>query len=122
VGSINKLKKSKASRMARVRYKLRKVSLAGARARVCVFRSLKHIHAHIVDDSSGKVLCGCSSVSSKIDKNGDKKAVAKSVGIELGKIAKEKGIDKICFDRGRHLYHGRVKSLADGIREQGIAF
>ena len=122
MGSIAKLKKRKILRKSRVRYKMRKVALSGARARICVFRSLKHIYAHLIDDSTGKVLLGCSSVSSKIDKSGDKKVVAKSVGVELGKIIKKRGIDEVCFDRGRHLYHGRVKSLADGVREQGIAF
>jgi large subunit ribosomal protein L18 len=93
----------------------------GQKPRVSVFRSLKHIYAQIIDDSGHVTLASFSSLSLK-DNEGDKKAIAKKVGIELGKLAASKAIKDVFFDRGRYLYHGRVRALADGLREGGLNF
>lgn len=111
-----RLKQQRKRRTFRVRNGLRS---KGEFPRVSVFRSLKHISAQIIDDSEHKTLVSFSSRHLK-DVKGDKKAIAKTVGAELGKLAKDKGIGKVFFDRGRFLYHGRVKALADGLRESGL--
>ena len=103
-------------RLSRVRFRVKSVCKS---PRVAVFRSLKHIYAQIIDSTNGSVLAGCSSLERKAIK-GDKKNMAKSIGLELSKRAKDKGINKLVFDRGRYLYHGRVQSLADGLRDGGI--
>ena len=87
--------------------------------RVSVFRSLKHMYAQIIDDAAHKTLISCSSVELK-DLSGDKKSVARLVGATLAERAKKAGITAVIFDRGSYLYHGRVKSLAEGLREGGI--
>lgn len=87
--------------------------------RVSVFRSLKNIYAQLIDDSSGKTIVSSSSIVLQNTK-GDKKAIARVVGLELAKQAKEKNISTAIFDRGRFLYHGRVQALAEGLREGGL--
>lgn len=103
-----------ARRVLRVRYKL-----STSMPRVSVFRSLKHIYAQIIDMNEGKTVVSCSSLEVK-GLNGDKKSVARSVGLELAKRATDKGIKAVVFDRGGYLYHGRVKELAEGLREGNI--
>lgn len=105
----------KKRRAMRVRSRLQK----GVVPRVIVFRSLKHISGQIVDDSAGTTLVGCASFQLK-DVAGDKKVVAHAVGQELAKRAKEKGIDRVIFDRGPYKYHGRVQAFAQGLREGGV--
>ena len=96
------------------------------RPRVSVFRSAKHIYAQAIDDSNGKTLASVSSLSQAVKKeikgNGGNKEAAQKLGELFGKELKEKGIESILFDRNGYLYHGRVQSLADGIREAGIKF
>ena len=87
--------------------------------RVSVFRSLKHIYAQLIDDNQQKTLASCSTLELKKEK-GDKKTVAHNIGLALAKKAKDLGITEAIFDRGRFLYHGRVKALAEGLREGGI--
>jgi len=87
--------------------------------RVSVFRSLNNIYAQIIDDNAHLTLVSCSSLELK-DLKGDKSAVANAVGKELASRAKNKGISAAVFDRGRFLYHGRVKALAEGLREGGL--
>lgn len=91
------------------------------RPRLAVFRSLKHISAQIIDDSTGTTLVSASSLEKGLKADGNAEG-AKSVGKELAKRAKEKGIAKVVFDRGGFQYHGRVASLADGAREGGLEF
>lgn len=67
-----------------------------------------------------KTLASCSSI--ELDVKGDKSEIAKAVGLELAKRAKEKNIEKIAFDRGSFLFHGRIKALAEGMREGGLSF
>ncbi len=95
------------------------------RPRLAVFRSLKHIYAQIIDDSSGRTLVAASTVDpdvrSKVKSGGNKQA-AESVGAVLGTRALEKGIKQIAFDRRHYKYHGRVRALADAIRKAGLEF
>jgi len=111
-----KIKLRTCSRKLRVRERLKNNA---SLPRLTVFRSLKNISAQIVDDHMRKTLVSCSSLELK-NLSGDKKTIAKSVGKELGKRAIEKGIKEVVFDRGSYLYHGRVKSLAEGLREGGL--
>ena len=120
--SIEKRKAQRTTRRSfRVRNKLRRINRAGL-LRVTVFRSNKNISAQIIDDSQQTTLA--SFCSSRLEKAaGDKKAVAHQVGVELGKLAQERKVsNKVFFDRGSYLYHGRVKALADGLRERGLEF
>ncbi len=87
--------------------------------RVSVFRSLRHIYAQVIDDSIGKTLVSCSSLDLE-NLSGDKKAIAQAIGFELAKRAQNKGITTAVFDRGSFLYHGRVKALAEGLRDGGL--
>ena len=103
------------------------------RPRLSVFRSLKHIYCQIIDDTAvdkygricGKTLVACStlnpSIRSKIKYGGNIES-AKLVGEEIARLAKEKGITKVAFDRGGYKYHGRIKALADAARKAGLEF
>ena len=84
-----------------------------------VYKSLKHMHAQVIDDYAQKTLIG---LSTQAIKKGTKMEKAKALGKELADKAKEKGIKKIVFDRGKFKYHGRVKALADAAREGGLEF
>ncbi len=102
-------------------------SLSGttARPRLSVFRSARHIYAQIIDDLTGVTLVAAGTLSPEIkDKLGSLKKMdaAKEVGKLLADKAKGKGIDKVVFDRNGFLYHGRIKSLADSCRENGLVF
>ncbi len=112
---------------ARLRRKMRiRKRLKGdaERPRLSVFRSAKHIYAQIIDDERGVTLMSASSLAKEIrDRIGDfedKKSIAKEVGKLIAAKAKAHGIEKLAFDRGGYRYHGRVKALADGVREAGI--
>jgi large subunit ribosomal protein L18 len=107
---------------ARVRTK---VSGTPERPRLCVYRSLAHIYAQVIDDGSGKTLASASSVDSETKKNlkgGGNIASAKVIGKIIADRAKSAGISKVVFDRGGYKYHGRVKALADAAREAGLQF
>lgn len=115
-----KIAKRTSRRAFRVRNKLRSINRAG-RLRVSVFRSHRSIAAQIIDDAQQKTVLSFSSVQLTAPE-GDKTAVAKLVGLELGKRAIAQNIAEVVFDRGSYLYHGRVKALADGLRESGMQF
>jgi large subunit ribosomal protein L18 len=115
----NKKIRIRAERRA-YRVRNRQVS-RGIKPRISVFKSLNHIYAQIIDDKAQSTLVSFSSLSLKKEA-GDKKAIAQTVGLELGKKALEKGIKEVFFDRGNYLYHGRIKSLAHGLRESGLVF
>jgi large subunit ribosomal protein L18 len=104
----------------------RKVAGTAERPRLTVFRSLNHIYAQLVDDLTGHTLLSVSSrdgeVQSEVKAAKGKVGGAKAVGKRLAVKAKEKGIQRVCFDRGGYLYHGRVKAVADGAREGGLNF
>jgi len=98
-----------------------KISGTGSTPRLCVFRSNKHISAQIIDDEKKITLASASSVALKLE-NGSNIEAAKKVGEALGKVAIEKGIISVVFDRSGYVYHGRVAALADGAREAGLKF
>lgn len=109
----------------RRRYRIRKkISGTADRPRLAVFRSLKHIQAQLIDDTTGKSLIGVATYSSDVRDQlaslEGKCAQSKEVGRNLAQKAKEAGISRVVFDRGGYLYHGRVKALADGAREGGL--
>ena len=112
---------SKNQRLRRRRYAIRnRVKGTTDRPRLSVHRSLKHISAQIIDDSTGKTLAAASSV--KLDVNGSNVEGAKAVGKALGEAAKAASIEKVAFDRNGRLFHGRVKALAEAARESGLDF
>lgn len=98
----------------------RKISGTPERPRLRVTRSLNHIYAQLIDDRSGRTLTASSSVGLKIP--GGNVQAAQAVGKDLGEKAKSQAINKVCFDRGGRLYHGRVKALAEAVREAGLEF
>lgn len=97
-----------------------KIKGTAERPRLAVFRSTQHIYAQIIDDTVGNTLVSASTLELNVD--GTKSDAAKAVGEAVAKKALEKGIDKVVFDRGGNLYHGRIKALADGAREAGLDF
>jgi large subunit ribosomal protein L18 len=116
-------KESSQRRAQRVRRQLKKVS--GDRPRLSVHRSSKHIYAQIIDDANGKTIAAASSLDKDMRaslKTGADTEAAKAVGKLIAERAVEKGVKEVVFDRGRFLYHGRVKALADGAREGGLSF
>lgn len=115
---------TKNQRRLRIKNRIRKVvSGTEARPRLTVFRSNKEIYAQIVDDVSGKTITAASSRDKDIAKaKGNKTEVAALVGKSIAEKALKAGVDTISFDRGGYLYHGRVKSLAEGAREAGLKF
>ena len=111
--------KARLHRHVRVRGK---ISGTAERPRLCVFRSLNHIYAQLIDDGKGVTLATASSVEKDFGMNGGNKEAAKKVGEMIAKRAAEKGITEVVFDRGGYIYHGRVKELAEGAREGGLKF
>ncbi len=114
----------KEKRRIGIRKRIRKsVSGTSNRPRLSVFRSNKQIYAQIIDDSKGITLVSASSVETEISElKGPKIELAKRVGISVAKKAINEGIASVVFDRGGYLFHGRIKSLADGAREGGLKF
>jgi large subunit ribosomal protein L18 len=109
-------------RKARIR---RKVSGTPDRPRLTVYKSLKHMYAQLVDDTTGKTLVAVSTGSKALKgevKEDDKTAAAKKVGAAIAKAAKEKGIEAVVFDRNGFDYHGRVEAVAAAAREAGLKF
>ena len=109
-------------RQARVR---KKVSGTPERPRLSVFRSLKHIYAQVIDDSTGRTLVAVSSQQTLTENGavaGDKTAVSAAVGKLVAERALAEGVTRVVFDRGGCKYHGRVKALAEASREGGLEF
>jgi len=92
------------------------------RPRLAVFRSVANIYAQMIDDAEGRTLVSASSVEKGNRTNGGNLAAAKTIGKLVAQRAKEKGIQRVVFDRGGYIYHGRVKALADAAREAGLEF
>lgn len=115
---------TKVARRKRIHKRIRKISQGTAeRPRLSVFRSNKEIYAQIIDDRSGKTLAAVSSRDKALSKaKGTKTEIANEVGKAIAEAAKKAGIEQVAFDRGGYLYHGRVKSLAEGAREGGLKF
>ena len=119
----NKTIELKSRRAGRTRFQLKRKSKG--RLRLSVFRSSKHIYAQIIDDAKGETIAAASSLDEGVKgavKTGAAIAAAKAVGKLLAERAKEKKVETVVFDRGRFLYHGRVKALADAAREAGLSF
>lgn len=109
-------------RKARIR---KKVSGTTERPRLNVYRSNKHIYAQLINDGDGRTVVSASTVDKGLAgalAKAKKTEAAKLVGERIAKLAIEKGVDKVVFDRGGYLYHGRVKAVADGAREAGLKF
>ncbi|MBU0663890.1 MAG: 50S ribosomal protein L18 [Proteobacteria bacterium] len=112
---------ARAKRVSRIR---KKITGTSDRPRLRVFKSSKHIYAQIIDDSLGKTVAFMSTVD-KAFELGDIKGkigAAEKVGIILAERAKAAGIDKVVFDRGGFIYHGRIKAVSDGARKGGLQF
>jgi large subunit ribosomal protein L18 len=115
---------SKTERRQRIKFRIRKVvSGTASMPRLAVFRSNKEIYAQVIDDVNGKTLAAASSRDKEIAKaKGNRTEVATLVGKAIAEKAIKAGVQTIAFDRGGYLYHGRVKSLAEGAREAGLKF
>src|ERR1700682_252988 len=102
----------------------KKVMGTSERPRLNVYRSLNHIYVQLIDDLKGETLVSANSAEGKKGerRTGGNLAAAKSVGKNIAERAKSKGINKVVFDRGGYIYHGRVKALADSAREAGLQF
>ena len=117
-------------RTFRTRNKIRRVNLdrvgtRETRPRLSVHRTGKQIYAQIIDDIQGKTLAAASTLEKPLKeklKTGANKEAAAQVGKLIAERAKKAGVTKIVFDRGRNVYHGRVKALAEGAREGGLEF
>ncbi|WP_438435306.1 50S ribosomal protein L18 [Gorillibacterium sp. sgz500922] len=94
------------------------------RPRLSIYRSSKHMYAQIIDDVNGKTLAAASTQDKELQNvaNGGNIEAAVQVGNLIAKRAKEQGVEKVVFDRGGYLYHGRIKALADAAREGGLEF
>ncbi|MHC5202829.1 50S ribosomal protein L18 [Myroides sp. LJL119] len=113
---------TKSERRQRIKFRIRKVvSGTAAQPRLSVFRSNKEIYAQIIDDVSGVTLTSASSREAGITR-GTNIETAASVGKLIAEKALKAGIETVSFDRNGYLYHGRVKSLAEGAREAGLKF
>ncbi|MCD6505746.1 50S ribosomal protein L18 [Candidatus Poribacteria bacterium] len=118
----------KEKRLARIRRHIRvrkRISGTAERPRLCVYRSLRHIYAQVIDDERGVTLAAASTLSPEIRdkiKYGGNMEAARLVGSLIARKALERGINRVVFDRGGYKYHGRVKALADAAREAGLEF
>ncbi len=116
-----KSKNPKAARLRRRRWHVRKrVVGTPERPRLSVYRSIDHIYAQVIDDSTGRTLASASTLSLKIA--GGNVNAAKEVGKAVAEKAKACSVEAVCFDRGGRLYHGRVKALAEAARKAGLKF
>lgn len=109
---------------SRLKKKLRirnRVHGSTERPRLCIFRSARHIYAQIIDDVTGQTIASASTIEVEGMKNANKDT-ATAIGKEIAKRAQAKNIKSVVFDRNGYLYHGRVKSLAEGAREAGLDF
>ncbi len=109
-------------RARRVRFDVRRLR---ERPRLTIFRSNRHIYAQIVDDRAGITLAQASSLDKEFRRKPDESfnlETARKVGLRLAARAMEKSVNRVVFDRGPYLYHGKVKALADGAREGGLDF
>ena len=113
----------KLSRRERIKKGIRKRLTGSAeRPRLSVYRSNKGIYAQIIDDTTGKTIVSASSLAKDFSATGNKSDQSKAVGKLVAEKAVAAGINTVVFDRNGYLYHGRVKSLAEGAREGGLNF
>jgi len=126
VATVPARKLSRNAHRQRVHLRVRK-KVAGTpeRPRLCVFRSLGHIYAQVIDDRAGRTLAAASSLDKETRqqlKGGGNVAAAKVVGKAIAERARAAGIERVVFDRGGYKYHGRVQALAEAAREVGLQF
>lgn len=116
--------KVKTARRQRIRFNIRKnVSGTSSKPRLSIFRSNADIYAQLIDDVQGATIAAASTKDKDIQaQKGTKSEKSKLVGAAIARKATELGVKEIVFDRGGYLYHGRVKSVADGAREGGLQF
>lgn len=122
---MKKLQKKQAGLARRHRRVRGKISGTSARPRLCVTRSNSNVYVQIIDDVEGKTICGVSTLGPDFKASGKSGATvegAAALGEIIGKKAQESGVTEVVFDRGGHLYHGRVQALADAARETGLKF
>jgi large subunit ribosomal protein L18 len=113
-------RRAREKRHARVRAR---VSGGPERPRLCVFRSLRHLYVQAIDDLRGATICSASTRELPgADARVGKVEAAKKIGALIADRLKEKGLEKVVFDRGGYLYHGRVKAVADAARAAGLKF
>ena len=118
----NKLRAARIGRHRRVRLKVRGT---GSRPRLCIFRSLNHIYAQVIDDINGNTLVAASTLDPEVRDKTDSKTKSDKAGLVgsvLAKRALAEGIKQVAFDRGGYQYHGRVKALAEAARKGGLEF
>ncbi len=115
---------NKVERRKTIKYRIRKrISGTTERPRLSIYRSNKGIYAQLIDDVKGVTLVAASTLDKDFaDQKVSKGERAKLVGAKIAQKAKEKNIESVLFDRNGYLYHGRVKALADGVREGGLKF
>jgi large subunit ribosomal protein L18 len=111
----------------RIRHRRVRQTMAGtvSRPRLCVFRSLNHIHAQLIDDSAGRTLVSMSTLDSQVKGKADGMGKSKKAGVVGALLAEEalhQGVRQVVFDRGGYRYHGRVKALAEAARKAGLEF
>lgn len=122
---MKKLQKKQAGLARRHRRVRAKISGTAARPRMCVTRSNSNMYVQIIDDVTRTTLCGASTLGADFKATGVSGATvegASKLGEIVGKKAQEAGINEVVFDRGGHLYHGRIKALAEAAREAGLKF
>ncbi len=121
---VHKLSRNAHRQRVHLRVRTR-VAGSPERPRLCVYRSLNHIYAQVIDDGTGRTLAAASSLDKETRKQlkgGGNVAAAKVVGKEIAGRAHAAGIEHVVFDRGGYMYHGRIKALADAAREAGLKF
>lgn len=100
----------------------KKVSGTAERPRLAVHYSNQHVYAQVIDDVAGRTLCAASSLDKEVESTGSNVATAEKVGGLIARRAKEANVSNVVFDRGGHLYHGKIKALAEAAREGGLQF
>jgi large subunit ribosomal protein L18 len=117
------MKLTKKDRRLRIKNRIRKVLFGTTHIpRLTVFRSNKEIYASIINDELNQTICSTSSLSKSFKNDGNKIQQSEEVGKNIAKLALSKGVKECCFDRNGYLYHGRVKSLAESARKEGLKF
>ena len=127
MSDITKRMKAKRARREKAHLRARtRVQGTSARPRLSVYKSLRFIYAQVIDDTRGHTLAQASSadpaVREALGKSPAGKEAAKKVGELVAQRAREQGVEKVVFDRGGYVYHGRVQALADAAREKGLQF
>jgi large subunit ribosomal protein L18 len=124
---LSKKQRGKVARRQRAHRRVRsRVTGTSERPRLAVFKSDKHIYAQLIDDQAGHTLAQASTldaeVRGRLEGGTGNLAAAKAVGTVVGERARAAGVEKVVFDRGGYIYHGKVKAIAEAAREQGLQF